>query len=106
MNTGIRCKKPPTGVQPEMCATCPFRHGSKYAHLQPVLAQSALTEATRICHSTGSNNGINRRTGKPPMVCRGSRDLQLRMFAASGFLREPTDACWVAKVEELSLSQG
>lgn len=60
-----------------------------------------MTEATRICHSTGSNNAINRRTGKPPMACRGARDLQLKMFTAIGFLNEPTDAAWAAKWKEI-----
>lgn len=41
-----------TQVCAVMCATCPFRPGSKYADLAPMLAKSALTEASRICHST------------------------------------------------------
>jgi hypothetical protein len=94
--------KKPMPVQPAMCATCPFRPKSKYAHLAPSLAQSAVTEATRICHSTGSNNAINRRTGKPPMACRGARDIQLRMFAGSGFIEAPTDAAWNKKWREIS----
>ena len=86
-----------------MCATCPFRAGSPYAHLVPTLTQSAMTEASRICHSTGSGNAINRRTGKPPKLCRGARDLQLRVFAASGFIKEPKDAAWESKCRELNL---
>jgi len=59
---------------------------------------SALTEASRICHSTGSNNAINSRTGKPPAICRGARDLQLKFFVATGFLDAPTDAAWNKKL--------
>ncbi len=90
-------------VQPVMCATCPFREGSDTAWLKDYLAKSAATEASRICHSPGSNNAFHRRTGKPAAVCRGARDLQLQMFHRLGFLKEPTDACWAAKVKELKL---
>lgn len=90
-------------VRATMCATCPFRPGSKYDGLVPYLAESALTEATRICHSTGSNNGINRRTGKPQAVCRGARDLQLQYFHAIGFIEAPTDDAWNKARTELGL---
>jgi hypothetical protein len=36
------------------CATCPFRADSPYANLAPELALSAMRDASRICHSTGS----------------------------------------------------
>lgn len=85
------------------CATCPFRAGSPYAYLADALAESALTEATRICHSTGSN-AINHRTGKRPAVCRGARDLQLKRFAVSGFISAPTDEAWNAKCAELGIT--
>lgn len=48
-------------VQPSPCRTCPFRKGSPYSYLADDLAASALTDGSRICHSTGSNNAINRR---------------------------------------------
>jgi hypothetical protein len=35
------------------------------------------------------------------MLCRGARDLQLQMFAATGFIDEPTDAAWERKCKEL-----
>ena len=91
-------------VLPVCCGTCPFREGSPYAYLAPDLADSALTEATRICHSTGSGNAINDRTGKPPAICRGARDLQLQAFYHSGFLSAPTDEAWAAKLQELGLA--
>lgn len=81
-------------VLPEKCGTCPFREGSPYSNLVPGLTESALTEASRICHSTGSGNAINHRTGKPPALCRGARDVQLRFFHAHGVIDEPTDAAW------------
>ena len=90
-------------VARNQCATCPFRDGSPYEYLRSNLGCSALTEASRICHSTGSNNAINRRTGKPPMLCRGARDLQLRYFHGIGFIEEPTDEAWQRKCKELGL---
>ncbi len=94
-----KCLKPRSA----MCATCPFRDGSPYAYLANDLAKSAMTEATRICHSTGSNNAINARTGKPAMACRGARDLQLKMFAGMGFIDTPTDDAWAEKCVEMGL---
>lgn len=84
------------------CATCPFREGSKYDGLAPGLAASALSDASRICHSTGSN-AIHRRTGKPERLCRGARDVQIKFFHAIGFLKEPTDAAWEAKCQEMNI---
>jgi hypothetical protein len=91
-------------VAPRMCATCPFRAGSPYAQLARDLADSALSAASRICHSTGSNNAINRRTGRPAALCRGARDVQLQHFYRIGFLSAPTDAAWNAKCAEMNLS--
>jgi hypothetical protein len=83
-----------------MCATCPFREGSKYETLRSDLALSALTTASRICHSTGSN-AINAQTGKPSALCRGARDVQLDYFRRIGFIAEATDEAWAAKLEEV-----
>lgn len=84
-----------------MCPTCPFRPGSQYAYLAAALTDSALSDASRICHSTGSNNAINRHTGKRPRLCRGARDIQLKVFAAIGFIKEATDKAWNEKRTEL-----
>lgn len=90
-------------VMKGQCLTCPFKDGSKYGHLQTYLAMSALSEASRICHSTGSNNGINRRTGIKPHLCRGARDLQLKFFATIGFISTPTDEAWETKCKEMGI---
>jgi hypothetical protein len=92
-------------VNETMCATCPFREGSPYQYLLHDLKHSALTQSSRICHSTGSNNAINRRTGKPAALCRGARDAQLQMFHKMGFLSEPTDAAWTEKCNEMGIEQ-
>lgn len=85
------------------CATCPFRHdvADEFRELAPMLAASALTEASRICHNTGGNNAIHKKTGKPRRICRGARDLQLRFFFAIGFLESPTDEAWEKKWNEM-----
>lgn len=77
-----------------MCATCPFRAGSPTAYLAADLAASAISEASRICHSTGSNNAFHRQTGLPEHICRGARDVQLRFMAAAGVIDAPTDDAW------------
>ncbi len=89
-----------TPVCEAMCATCPFRHDSKYAFLRDELTDSALRSASRICHSTGSN-AIHRRTGKPIMLCRGARDVQLTVMHALGVIEAPTDEAWAKKVKEV-----
>ncbi len=101
----MKPKLPNAGLplRAEMCSTCPFRPGvaKKYAAVRETVTESALTEATRICHQTGSNNTFHRRTGKPEAVCRGARDLQLQFFYRIGFLKEPTDKAWDEKFKEI-----
>ncbi|MDE2096114.1 MAG: hypothetical protein KGL39_02640 [Patescibacteria group bacterium] len=90
-------------VRKTMCDTCPFRPGSKYAKLAPDLAKSALTDCSRVCHSTGSNNGINRRTGKPPHLCRGARNVQLGFMAGLGVIASAADESWNEKRVKIGL---
>lgn len=92
-------------IRKTMCATCPFNPGSMYSYLASDLAASALSDTSRICHSTGKNNSINRRTGKLPHICRGARDLQLHAMHAGGILTEPSDDAWnEARVELLGMT--
>lgn len=88
-------------VNKAKCATCPFREGSPYAHLAIDLAISALTNRSRICHSTGSNNGINKKTGRAARICRGARDVQIEYLFSIGFLKAKTDEAWTAKLNEI-----
>ena len=92
-------------VRKEMCETCPFKQGSKYSALASDLAKSALTQASRICHSTGSNNAINHRTGKPAAICRGSRDIQLKFFHQSGMIEAPTDEAWAKQCKAMGMPE-
>jgi hypothetical protein len=94
----MKAKKKPhrLPVCKAMCGTCPFRDGSPYADLAPALTLSAMTEAARICHSTGTN-AIGGRTGKPSTICRGARDIQLRQFHAMDYIEAATDEAWDKK---------
>ncbi|HEY5443730.1 MAG TPA: hypothetical protein VIJ87_04515 [Pyrinomonadaceae bacterium] len=89
-------------VQRKMCGTCPFRPRSKYGSFASVLTEAALTEGSRICHNTGENDFIGK-TGKPERLCRGARDIQLKVFAAAGVITAPTDEAWAAKCDEMGL---
>ncbi len=80
-------------LREKMCATCPFREGSKTAYLKETLTEASVRE-TRICHSTGSNNAFHKRTGISPHICRGSRDFQLQLFFKLGVIESPTDEAW------------
>lgn len=93
-----------TPVNDKMCATCPWREGSPYAHLANHLEERALGHESRICHSTGSN-AINARTGKAERLCRGARNVQLRFLKGIGFLADETDEAWTAKCQELNIEQ-
>jgi hypothetical protein len=44
------------------------------------------------------------KTGKPEKLCRGARDVQMRLFVAIGFLAEPTDDAWNRKCAELGIT--
>ena len=91
----------PLDPMKRMCATCPFRKGSPYGYLRTNLTMSALTKATRICHNTGPSNAVVRRPKGKAKACRGARDVQLRFFVGIGFLPEPTDEAWAAKLAEM-----
>lgn len=53
-------------------------------------------QASRICHSTGEDNAINERTGLPPHLCRGARDIQLAAMYALKVIADATDEAWNA----------
>jgi len=93
-------------VMPVQCATCPFRDDTDAEHksVRELTMEMVLTEASRICHSTGKNNAFHRRTGKKEMICRGARNFQLRCLHAMGFLEAATDAAWIKKCRELGLN--
>jgi len=61
-----------------------------------------MSEASRICHSTG-NNPVIKAVRVPAQICRGARDYQLQVLAGIGFLDAPTDEAWEQKKNELKL---
>jgi hypothetical protein len=69
-------------VQVKPCKSCPFA-GEEPIEL-PVETQieinKNLTNSTHLCHS--SNNRL---------ICRGGRNLQLKIFYRMGWISEPTD---------------
>jgi hypothetical protein len=78
-----------------MCKTCPFRQEG-FTEVRSLLSDRALTEATPICHSTGSSMVTLRRhkVFKKSHLCRGARDLQLQVFHRLGVIDAPTDEAW------------
>lgn len=86
-------RKPLPPVLAKKCRTCPFRRGGR-TFVAPMIAASALTEGSRICHSTGKDNLFHKDTGKPERLCRGARDIQLAVFHAAGVIESATDAAW------------
>lgn len=85
------------------CATCPFNAGG-WSEVRPLLEQRALTQATPICHSTGSH-ALSKKVHKKAHACRGARDLQLRLFASLGFIESATDEAWAKKHAEMERSK-
>jgi len=93
----------PPAPRKTQCATCPFRKQG-WTEVQPLLVQRATSEASPICHSTGPDR--LKGSCKKPFICRGARDLQLKLFVTLGYLKEPTDEAWAAKLEEINNKRG
>lgn len=100
-------RKSPVPVRATMCSTCPFRPDAKEEHamVREPLIERILSEASHICHQTGSNNAFHHRTGKQQALCRGARNLQLKVFAETGFISAATDTAWNEKCREMGLPE-
>ena len=75
---------PQTPIQKTPCKTCPFA-GSDPIALEPESLANyykniVQLQGSHICHSV-----------KTKTICRGGRDLTLKVLAAKGLLAEPTD---------------
>lgn len=90
-------------VRKSMCGTCPYKEGSPYSYLIDDLTKSALTDASRICHSTGKNNAIHNKTGFKSHICRGARDVQLKTMYDIGVITKATDKAWNEKRVSLGM---
>lgn len=74
------------------CVTCPFA-GKKPLYLDADQIQKYMEnlvgfQGQHICHTTQAN------------VCRGGRDIQIRLLCALGKLAEPTDAAFDRAIQE------
>lgn len=82
-------------IQVHPCTTCPFE-GKKPIALNPkeyveYLSKIVNLESQHFCHSAFNK-----------MLCRGGRNILLRVLCAQGFIAEPTDAAFeLASVEAL-----
>lgn len=79
---------------PVACATCPFSG----AHRPNVGAQAHADftdslvnmRSQHLCHTVNNKK-----------ICRGGRDLQLKVLVTIGILPEPTDAAFNRKLDEV-----
>ncbi len=94
-------------VRVSMCSTCPFAVDAKREHalVAPMLIERTLSTASHICHQTGKDNAFHKRTGFKETLCRGARDVQLKVFANMGFIRAATDEAWNEKCAEMGLPE-
>jgi len=84
---GIEMKKitPQTPIQREPCRTCPFA-GSDPIALEPdslsdYYKNIVELQGSHICHSA-----------KNKTICRGGRDITLKVLTVMGLLKKPTDS--------------
>lgn len=81
-------------VMKSQCSTCPFK-------VDPDLAQKVLDrtlfQTSQICHHPVLHGKKQNR------LCRGQRDIQLKLLHAIGLLPEPTDAAFKKRSEELGV---
>lgn len=79
------------------CASCPF--GPKGdAELAQAVLDRTIGKGSQICHHP-------RIYGKREThLCRGARDVQLKILVAMGFLNEPTDEAFALKSRELGVA--
>lgn len=82
-------------VQPKPCKTCPFEGAEAMALSQAsyvkYVAKIVNLESQHLCHSA-----------KNKMLCRGGRNILLRVMCKYGFILEPTDSAFEsARIEAL-----
>lgn len=82
-------------VMKSHCATCPFGANGDPQIQAGVLNRIAKLEHSQICHHPALS-------GKPEThLCRGARDIQLKILTAFGLIEEPTDEAFTAKSREV-----
>jgi hypothetical protein len=79
----------------QQCATCPFGPNGDPRVAAGVVERTVQLNASQICHHPALH-------GKPEThLCRGARDLQLKILTAMGMIPAPTDEAFSAKWREL-----
>jgi hypothetical protein len=82
-------------VMKQQCATCPFGPNGDPRVCAGVIDRSVKLESSQICHHPSLHG--KRQTH----LCRGARDLQLKLMTAFGIIPEATDEAFNAKWKEL-----
>lgn len=80
-------------VQPSPCRTCPFA-GTKPIQLHPqshfnYIRNLVEGRSQHLCHSANDEK-----------VCRGGRDIQLRLFYSKGDIESPTDEAFTKAITQ------
>jgi len=83
-------------VMKQHCATCPFGPNGDPVVCNSVIKRTIGLNASQLCHHPSLHG--KRQTH----LCRGARDIQLRLMTAMGILSEPTDEAFDTKWEELN----
>lgn len=82
-------------VMRHKCHSCPF--GPNGAADVRATVEARLLTVSQTCHSTGAVKG------KPDThLCRGARDVQLKVMHRLGVISAPTDAAWRATWKKIS----
>lgn len=81
-------------VQPTPCRTCPFE-GEEPIDLEPeerakYIAKIVNLKRQHLCHSANSK-----------MLCRGGRNIMLRVLCGYGLITEPTDSAFEAAIKKV-----
>lgn len=77
-------------VMERSCATCPFTTNTLGEGAQPYLENIVTLSSQHTCHSVGDTK-----------ICRGGRDIMLRVMASFKLIDEPTDEAFERKSKEM-----
>lgn len=84
-------------VMKSKCSTCPFGPNGDRRTQSSVTESVVNMKGSQICHHPVLK-------GKPEThLCRGARDLQLRVLAVFGVIEDATDAAYNRKRESLGV---
>jgi hypothetical protein len=87
-------------VMKQQCATCPFGPNGDPRTCSGVIERSVRLNSSQICHHPSLHGK------RETHLCRGARDLQLKLLTAFGAISAPTDEAFSAKRKELQETHG